>query len=430
MMSILNKRATVTAGAAAVVFALLALSACGSSAKNATTTSGVPASTATTEDPVAAAEAQVTAAQGKVDDANNALKGAREQFCGNTKTYITAIDRYTKLFTDNKATVGDVKTLGADLTAPKEAVSQSAGAVRQAQDDLASAQQELADAQAALVEAKATASSVPVATTAPAPTTTTTIVPQATIDRVQQAEADLARTSQGITDATPLVQATAAYNSAAFALQIAWLKMFNDAGCLTDAQQAQAVTQVANYTAALQMQLNQAGYYQGPIDGIYGPATVDAVAKLQTDAGLPVTGFMDKATTKALDDKLATISQQSAQAAMTQAAAVQTMLKITGFWTGPIDGKWTDELTASLMRFQTALGVPATGVVDVATLVAFQTALAAAKTALTTTTTTTTATTAPAPTTTRPPETTAAPAPTTEAAPPPETTTTEPPSTT
>ena len=52
------------------------------------------------------------------------------------------------------------------------------------------------------------------------------------------------------------------------------------------------------------------------------------------------------------------------------------MLTLTGFWQGPIDGVWTDELTAALQEFQTALGVEPTGVVDAATLAAFEQALA------------------------------------------------------
>jgi hypothetical protein len=53
-------------------------------------------------------------------------------------------------------------------------------------------------------------------------------------------------------------------------------------------------------------------------------------------------------------------------------AAVQTTLKLAGFWPGAIDGKWTDELTTALMAFQTSIGVAASGVLDLATLAAVQ----------------------------------------------------------
>jgi peptidoglycan hydrolase-like protein with peptidoglycan-binding domain len=181
---------------------------------------------------------------------------------------------------------------------------------------------------------------------------------------VQQAEDDLAQVAEGITGATPLAEATAEYNSAAFALQIAWLRLISDAGCLRDEEQAEAVAQVTTYTANLQTQLQQTGYYEGEIDGIYGPQTVDAVKRLQADSDLRETGFVDRATAQALDQKLNELGQQAAATEMTSTAVVQTVLTLTSFWTGPIDGQWTDELTAALIEFQTALGVPATGTFD------------------------------------------------------------------
>jgi predicted lipoprotein with Yx(FWY)xxD motif len=264
--------------------------------------------------------------------------------------------------------------------------------------------QELADAQAALVEAVATASSVPTSSTTPATTTTATLVPPATIERVRQAEQDLAKTGEGITAATPLAEATAEYNSAAFALQVAWLRLFHDAGCLTDAQQAKAVEQVMAYTTTLQTELQQVGYYDGPVDGIYGPATADAVKRLQADGDLPETGFVDRATAEALEQRLADLGLQTAAADLLHTAAVQTVLTAAGFWHGSIDGVWTDELTAALRQFQIALGVEPTGVVDAATLAAYQQAradLLAPPTPITASTPTTTS----APAAARPPTT-------------------------
>jgi hypothetical protein len=329
---------------------LTVLVACNSS--NETTATTVGAGPATTEQPVAAAEARVQAAQDGLAKAQDDLESAGTAFCSEAEGYITAIDRYGKSFTDSAATVGDVKTAGADLAAPKESVWSAADAVTKARTDVAATAQELADAQAALADARATASSVPVSSTTPVSTTTTTLVPPATINRMQQAEADLAKASEGITDATPLAQATADYNSAAFALEIAWLKLVSDAGCLSDERRAQALQQVTAYTVALQTQLQQAGYYKGPIDGIYGPQTLDAVKQLQSDNDLPQTGYVDKATATALDKKLADLNQRAAATAMTQTAALQTVLKLTGYWPGPIDGQWTDELTAALSSFR------------------------------------------------------------------------------
>ena len=296
----------------------------------------------------------------------------------------------------------------------RESVAASVADVDEAQTALAEAEQELLDAQAALAEAIATASSVPTSSTTPETTTSTTIVPSARIERVQQAEDDLAQAAEGITNATPLAEATAEYNSAAFALQIVWLQLLADASCFTDEQHAEAVKQVTEYTTTLQSELQLVGYYDGEIDGIYGPETVDAVKRLQVDSGLRETGFVDRATAQALDQKLEEVGQQAAATEMTYTASVQTVLTLTGFWTGPIDGKWTDELTAALKAFQTELGVKPTGEVDAATLAAFEQALAELESLATATTTTTTkppTTTAPPTTTTAPPTTVAETAP-------------------
>ncbi len=367
------------------------------------------ATTTAPQDPVAAAEARVEAAEAGVTGSREALAAAGDQFCADAGSYLDVLDRYGKLFTDDAATVGDIETLGADLAEPRETVATAATEVEGAKTALAAAEQELVDAQAALAAAIATASSVPTSTTIPATTTTTTLVPPATIERVQQAEDELAEAGEGITAATPLADATAEYNSAAFALQVAWLRLFADAGCFSDEQLAEAVEQVTAYTTALQTDLQQLGYYDGAIDGIYGPATVAAVKQLQADSDLPETGFVDQATDQALDARLTELGLAQAAAGLTHTASVQTALKLTGFWQGPIDGVWTDELTAALQEFQAALGVEPTGVVDAATLAAFQQAIAGLSSTEPTPTVAPTAPpdtpapTAPQPTTTAPP---------------------------
>lgn len=51
---------------------------------------------------------------------------------------------------------------------------------------------------------------------------------------------------------------------------------------------------------AVQTQLTQAGYYAGPVDGIFGPATRDAVAKYQNATQLNVTGSLSAETLRSL----------------------------------------------------------------------------------------------------------------------------------
>ncbi len=258
----------------------------------------------------------------------------------------------------------------------------SADDVLAAHDRVGQAEQELAEAEAALAEAES-------GTSAPdEPETTETtepLVPEATVDRVKTAEDDLDSAFAGVSPDTPLSEATEKVNAAAFALQVAWLRLFADAGCLTDEQQASAVDAVAAYTTALQTDLATAGYLdEGGIDGIYGPATVEAVEELQRDNDLPVTGFVDRATAAALDAAVEAAGGEAATQAVADTAALQAALALAGYWTGPIDGQWTDALTAALASLQTDLGVPATGVVDAATLEAMQRAIEEARTPPTT----------------------------------------------
>ena len=57
-------------------------------------------------------------------------------------------------------------------------------------------------------------------------------------------------------------------------------------------------------------------------------------------------------------------------------AAVQQVLKLAGYWQGPVDGEWTTDLTEALRAFQTELGVKPTGEVDAATVAALEKAIA------------------------------------------------------
>jgi hypothetical protein len=51
---------------------------------------------------------------------------------------------------------------------------------------------------------------------------------------------------------------------------------------------------------SVQTELTQQGYYGGPVDGIYGPTTRDAVAKYQIAKHLDVTGSLSPDTLRAL----------------------------------------------------------------------------------------------------------------------------------
>ena len=64
---------------------------------------------------------------------------------------------------------------------------------------------------------------------------------------------------------------------------------------------------------------------------------------------------------------------------MASTAALQQTLKLAGYWDGPVDGQWSDELSQALEAMQEDLGVEPTGTVDAATIAAFEEALATAR---------------------------------------------------
>jgi peptidoglycan hydrolase-like protein with peptidoglycan-binding domain len=322
--------------------------------------------------PVDRANAKVAAKEKAVTEAEAALAAASDQFCGASETYIEALDRYGDILNETAPTVGDVRDAGADLVEPREDAFGGAEAAAEAQQALTTAQQELADAQAALADLQGS-SATPSESAEP---TSTPLAPAASIDRVKRAEQEFASAQEAITDQTPLSDASELFNSAAFALDVAWLRLFADTGCLSDDQEQQAAAAVTAYTTALQQDLAATGYYTGTVDGLYGPQTVQAVQALQKAKGLPVTGTVDKATAIALQEELAALSGAAAQESVATTAAIQQTLTLAGFWDGPIDGIWTPELTEAVKEFQIELGVEPTGVVDAATVAAFEKAFA------------------------------------------------------
>ncbi len=60
------------------------------------------------------------------------------------------------------------------------------------------------------------------------------------------------------------------------------------------------VGSVGQEVLELQQRLLAAGYSPGPMDGIFGKKTLQAVRAFQKDRGLPVTGLVDEITAKAL----------------------------------------------------------------------------------------------------------------------------------
>ena len=153
------------------------------------------------------APSDLEAAQANVAAKEKALEGAKadfaeksDAFCGSSKIYIEALDRYGDVLTQTAATVGDVNDAGADLDDPRDEAESGAEDAVDAHQAVFDAQQELADAKAALAEVKSPGSadsSSPSGSSSPKP-----LVPATTVSRVKQAETELKAVQRGISEDT------------------------------------------------------------------------------------------------------------------------------------------------------------------------------------------------------------------------------------
>ena len=321
------------------------------------------------------------------------VEQALSTFCEDGDTYVEALDTYGQIFTEEEPTVGDLKE-GADPLMDAREQAQDSGddlkaAIEQQEEEVAEAEE---DAMKEAEEAKEAGEEPP-------STTSTSLVEvdvsEDTLAGVENAEGDFTATTEGIDDSTPLSEASVSLTSAAYALEVTWLALLTEAGCVDD--EGESLAQVREYVAAVQSDLETAGYYKGKIDGIWGTETATAVKELQAANGLPETGYLDPPSQAALADELA--GQES-----NQVSALQGVLKSLGFYDGPIDGQWSQQLEDSLKEFQRELGVPETGQVDEATLRGFQDRLAEVDQAMIDSTSTTLAPETTAPTTAAAPE--------------------------
>lgn len=175
----------------------------------------------------------------------------------------------------------------------------------------------------------------------------------------------------------------------------------------TDIDMADLNRQAAAFAAAsqitrLQQALRFLGFYDGPIDGLPSDELTAAIAAFQTSVGLPATGVVDAATEAALRAALGEYGDLFSSSTL----GIQQLLTELGFYSGPLDGIWSQAVTDAVKAFQAELGVPQTGVFDAATIrAAYERGLIDGGEAATTTTTTAEATTVPptaAPTTVAP----------------------------
>lgn len=149
---------------------------------------------------------------------------------------------------------------------------------------------------------------------------------------MEQADAEFADAQAAVTDRTPLAEASEMFNSAVVALEMAWLNLFADAGCLTDEQQLDAAAAVGAYTLALQEDLAATGYDAGTVDGISGPMTSCRrwrTCRRRTGRRSPVPST--RRPPPALQAELLALGGVEAQDSLDPTAAIQQTLKLLGF---------------------------------------------------------------------------------------------------
>lgn len=115
----------------------------------------------------------------------------------------------------------------------------------------------------------------------------------------------------------------------------------------------------------LQQVMTRLGYYDGPIDGVYGQGTVDGVKAMQTDLGVTADGIYGAETHNALKGKGDSI-----------VASLQTALATYGYYDGPIDGAYGQATTDAVKALQKDLKVTQDGKFGPETAKAFDEAVA------------------------------------------------------
>lgn len=131
----------------------------------------------------------------------------------------------------------------------------------------------------------------------------------------------------------------------------------------------------------VQGKLQQAGVYNGSIDGIWGADSEAALQRFQQQHQLQVTGQLNQATTATLG-----LDPNTLLAAATppppppppspdhllpgSVRAVQARLGALGFYSGTVDGVWGQTTEAAIVRFQATHGLQQDGQLGPATVTA------------------------------------------------------------
>ncbi len=114
------------------------------------------------------------------------------------------------------------------------------------------------------------------------------------------------------------------------------------------------VNPVVQANRVLQKDLTTLGFYKGPIDGTYGPATKTSVASFQRAAQLPVDGIAGPQTQAAINLALGNPNTDAVN-------LLQTALTGLCYYDGSVDGVYGSGTEAALLAFQEKAGIKADG---------------------------------------------------------------------
>jgi murein DD-endopeptidase MepM/ murein hydrolase activator NlpD len=122
--------------------------------------------------------------------------------------------------------------------------------------------------------------------------------------------------------------------------------------------------------AALQVGLRAHGIYDGPIDGLRGPATTAAVQELERRSRLPLSGRLTHRLRDALGSYGApALGSRTLTPGVVgwDAAQFQFLLAWQGFPSGPFSARYTERTARAVQRFQRSVGLEADGIAGPAT---------------------------------------------------------------
>lgn len=110
----------------------------------------------------------------------------------------------------------------------------------------------------------------------------------------------------------------------------------------------------------LQRLLADAGHSPGPIDGLFGPLTADAVMRYQADVGLPVDGIASQPMLAGLAGRVTVVRPGAGYEAGGSPIVrhLQRLLVRAGYSPGPVDGRYGPLTERAVRRYQANRDLP------------------------------------------------------------------------